>query len=115
MRATAAIVLAFGLASAAAQPSAPWPKDVAQYLERRASCDHWRGEPAYDEHRRAQIQWAMCQSCSGSDAGLARLKRKYSSDARVMARLDRFEPEIEAGSDEERRGACEQVKKPNSR
>ena len=115
MRATAAIVLAFGLASAAPQPSAPWPKDVAQYLERREMCDHWRGEPAYDDDRRAQIRWGMCQSCPGSDAGLARLKRKYSSDAQVMAKLDELEPDIEAGSDAERSAACKNVKKPSSR
>mgnify|MGYP000517611529 CR=1 FL=1 len=85
-RLTAAVFLStLMLVSASAQTSLP--ADVARYLERRESCDHWRGEDGYDAERQAYIKWATCQSCPGSDAGLATLKRKYAENPRVLAAL----------------------------
>lgn len=110
-RLTAAVLLStLMLVSASAQTSLP--ADVARYLERRGSCDHWRGEDGYDAERQAYIKWATCQSCPGSDAGLATLKRKYAENPRVLAALAELEPMIEAPTAAERRAACRGVRKP---
>lgn len=87
------------------------PDDVARYLERRELCDHWRGEEGYDADRQAEIQWGLCQSCPGSDAGLARLKGKYRADKGILDRLADFEPTIEAGTAKERKAMCRNVPK----
>jgi hypothetical protein len=41
------------LSSAAAQDL---PPDVKAYAERRAGCNYWPSEPAYDKTRKAEIQ-----------------------------------------------------------
>lgn len=100
---------------ASAQAADPLPDDVARYVERREACDHWRGEDGYDAGRAAEILWAVCQSCPGSDDGLARLKKKYSANQAVQRRLADFEPNIEPGSKKERREACRNVPKERPR
>ena len=87
------------------------PNDVLKYTERRDSCDHWRGEAGYDEERKAEIDWAACQSCPGSDSGLARLKAKYKSNAAVMARLADYELRIEPLDARARAKICKGVPK----
>src|SRR6266403_1776927 len=71
------------------------PTEVSAFLERRESCDHWRGERGYDEERQADIDWALCRACPGTDAQLARLKKKYAANKAVMQKLSEFEPNIE--------------------
>ena len=71
------------------------PKDVSSFLQLRESCDHWRGEYGYDEERQADINWSICQACPGTDAKLAKLKRKYKSQENIIAKLNELESEIE--------------------
>lgn len=106
--ATLALVL---LTSASVHAAGPLPEDVARYVERREACDHWRGEDGYDADRKAEILWAVCQSCPGSDAGLARLKKKYSANQDVQKRLADFEPNIEALNKKQRRETCRNAPK----
>lgn len=88
------------------------PKDVSAFLERRESCDHWRGEEGYDAERQADIDWSICQSCTGSDAKLASLKKKYWSNSEVMARLKDFEVKIEPDDKAAAKVLCSATRKP---
>lgn len=107
MNLTACSALALALlTSASTHAAGPLPEDVARYIERREACDHWRGEEAYDAEREAEILRGICQSCPGSDAGLARLKKKHGADKAVQKRLAEFEPNIELRDDKEFREIC---------
>lgn len=88
------------------------PKDVSSFLELRESCDHWRGEYGYDEERQADINWSICQSCPGTDAKLAKLKRKYSEQAKILAKLNELEPEVEPKDKTAARLFCKKTRKP---
>lgn len=107
MNLTACSALALALlTSASAHAAGTLPEDVARYIDRREACDHWRGEDGYDAEREAEILRGICQSCPGSDAGLARLKKKYTANQDVQKRLAEFEPNIEPGDDKEFREIC---------
>jgi hypothetical protein len=82
------------------------PRDVARYIERRDVCEHWRGEDGYDKERQAQINFGQCQSCPGSDAGLAKLKAKYKNNPAVVSRLKNYEVRIEGNAPEEQATFC---------
>lgn len=71
------------------------PKDVATFVEERESCDHWRGEPGFDKERQAEIDRSICDACTGTDAKLAALKKKYRASKTVTAKLGEFASAIE--------------------
>lgn len=75
----------------------PGSPDLGTFLQRRAACDHVRGEfpDPPDVERAKEIELQVAEYCSGTDAQLAALKRQYSSDAAVSKRLAEFEPRIE--------------------
>ena len=72
--------------------------DLATFLERRATCDHLRGEipDPPDAARMREIEQQTAQVCSGTDAQLAALKKRYRDDPVVSRQLADFEPQIEA-------------------
>ena len=72
--------------------------DLAAFLERRADCDHWRGEvpDPPDPDRMREIEQQTAQTCKGTDAQLAALKIRYRDDPVVSKQLAEFEPKIEA-------------------
>jgi hypothetical protein len=88
------------------------PAEVKRFLELRESCDHWRGESGYDKERQADIEWSICQSCQGTDAELARLKKKYNANPKVMEALNDLDLEIEPKDKAEARRFCKQTRKP---
>ena len=94
-RATAALAALGLLCACAAEPATP---DLATFLERRAACDHFRGEipdpPA--EERMREVQQKQTEYCTGTDAQLALLKKRYRDDPAVMKQLAEFEPQVEA-------------------
>jgi|SRR5471032_3170745 len=90
------------------------PKDVTSFLEERESCDHWRGEEGYDNERRAEIDWSICQSCPGTDLKLASLKKKYRADKATMDKLAELETQIEPVDKAATRRFCRSLKKPTS-
>ncbi len=92
--------------------SADHPVEVEKFLELRESCDHWRGESGYDKERQADIDWSICQSCQGTDTELARLKKKYSANAKVMDALHVFEPKIEPNNKAAAKRLCKTTRKP---
>jgi hypothetical protein len=85
------------LALVAACAALPAP-DLATFLERRAACDHFRGEvpDPPDAERMREIEQQMTATCTGTDLQLAQLKRRYRDDPAVTKQLAAFEPQIEA-------------------
>lgn len=90
------------------------PNEVSTFLQKRESCDHWRGEEGYDKERRAEINWSICQSCAGTDSELAQLKKKYGADKASIDKLGELEPKIEPDDKEATRRFCSSIKKPKS-
>ena len=93
-RATTALAALGLLCACAAAPATP---DLAGFLERRAACDHFRGEvpDPPDAARMREIEQQTAQYCTGTDAQLALLKKRYRDDPAVMKQLDELEPRIE--------------------
>ena len=92
MAALATLVL---LCACAAEPAT---SDLATFLQRRETCDHLRGEvpDPPDDERMRQIVLEQAAYCTGTDAQLAALKKRYRDDPLVTRRLAAFEPQIEA-------------------
>ncbi|MCC6595169.1 MAG: hypothetical protein IT477_01520 [Rhodanobacteraceae bacterium] len=84
-------------ATATARDAAPGllAPEVMRFIQRRDSCDHFRGEEAYDAARREFLLLRVREHCTGSDAELAALKARYKDQPAVMERLDRYESRIE--------------------
>ena len=93
-RATTALAALGLLCACAAAPATP---DLATFLDRRATCDHFRGEipDPPDAARMREIEQQMTQYCTGTDAQLALLKKRYRDNPAVMKQLDELEPRIE--------------------
>jgi hypothetical protein len=87
------------------------PPDVSRYIERRQSCNHWRSEIGYDDLRAADIESSVCATCPRSDADLAKLKRRYASNAVILRSLAESEPQIEPATRKERSAICTRIKK----
>ncbi len=87
--------------SPAATPTAqvattsPLPADVVAFKSRRDSCDHFRGEEAGDDARAAELGRKLAQTCGGTDAALAALRKRHAGDAAVIAALADYEDEVE--------------------
>lgn len=73
----------------------PLPPPVVRFLERRAVCDNWRFEPQISPERTATVSETLCRYCAGTDAELARLKRQYAQEPRLVAELRPIEEGIE--------------------
>jgi hypothetical protein len=57
------------------------PGEVRQFIERRESCDHFRGEvpDPSSKPRMKDVNREIRRLCIGTDKKLARLKQKYSA------------------------------------
>lgn len=91
----------------------PLPKDVQRLLADREACDHWRGEEPYDAERKAAIDWAVCHACTGTDARLAALKKKYHSSAVVMEKLNAQFEKVEPDDKAATLQFCKSTRKPS--
>ena len=94
-RANAALLAALVTLAACATDATP---DLAAFLDRRATCDHLRGEipDPPDPARMHEIEQQTAQYCGGTDAQLAALKKRYRDDPVVSKQLAGFEPRVEA-------------------
>ena len=94
-RVTAAFATLVLLCACAAEPATP---DLATFLQHREICDHLRGEvpDPPDEARMRQIVLEQTAYCTGTDAQLASLKKRYRDDPAIAKQLAEFEPRIEA-------------------
>ena len=61
----------------------------------RDGCDHFRGEEPHDAERRAYIAESVAELCTGTDARLAMLRRRYAADPSVIAALKGYEDRVE--------------------
>ncbi len=93
-----ALALLVTLGACAVPPAAQATPDLATFLERRAVCDHWRGEvpDPPDPQRMQEVEQQTGQWCKGTDAQLAQLKKRYRDDPVVSKQLAEFEPQVEA-------------------
>jgi hypothetical protein len=89
------LIAALATLAACATESTP---DLAAFLERRAECDHWRGEvpDPPDPERMREVEQQTAQTCKGTDADLAALKKRYRDDPVVSKQLAAFEPQVES-------------------
>lgn len=80
---------------APAEAKATLPADVLAFRARRNACDHFRGEEAADAARAAFLEKRLARTCTGTDAALASLKRRYVDRPDVMTVLSHYEERIE--------------------
>lgn len=78
-----------------AADGAVFPAEVTAFMVDRDGCDHFRGEEPYDAERRAYLEQSIVELCTGSDAKLAGLRRRYAADKDVIAALGGYEERIE--------------------
>jgi len=77
----AAALLAF-LSSAMAQDI---PPDLKAYAQRRAGCNYWPSEPAYDKTRKAEIQHRVRElRCETLDREEAKLNARYRGQPALL-------------------------------
>ncbi len=73
----------------------PFPQEVTSFMVDRDSCDHFREEEPYDRERRVFLTESIAELCTGTDAKLAMLRRRYAGDRAVIAALHGYEDRIE--------------------
>lgn len=74
----------------------PFPQEVTAFMVDRDGCDHFRAELPYDAERRAYIAESVAELCTGTDARLAMLRRRYANDPSVIAALRTYDDRIES-------------------
>jgi hypothetical protein len=66
------------------------PVEIHDFIDRRANCNHWAGEEAFDDARAAEIRAAVSRlRCMGVDDDEAALKRRYAHSPEVIKALDK--------------------------
>jgi len=78
--------------------SAKIAKEARPFIIKRQGCDHFRGEPGYDEERRKFLAAQIKKLCAGTDAELKRLRAKYANQPDTLNALADFEDCIEYDS-----------------
>lgn len=95
---TLALILMFAGPSLAQES---YPTEVAEYIEKREICKHFRLEPwpegssNEEKERRAFLAAQSERYCKGSDQAIRELKKKYKNNKRVTERLETYEESIE--------------------
>ena len=75
------------------------PPDVAQFVDQRRICDHFREEPYDgDRARRAFVAKQLNRYCAGTDTALSALKRRYFRNRSVLQALEPLDSCVEAKS-----------------
>ncbi|KTC35784.1 MAG: SH3 domain-containing protein [Pseudomonas sp.] len=67
--------------------SAQLPADATALLQRYEECQHFAGEEPYDAERRAELEKAVKDTCTGLDRQLAKLRQQYKDDPDVLQAL----------------------------
>jgi len=70
-------------------------QDLRDFVARRRQCDHFRGEEAGTPKRQAELDAKLKEFCSGTDAQLTALKKKYRDDKAASKTLAGFDANIE--------------------
>ncbi len=95
MKVHAVILLILSGAALASPVTELLPSDIAAFVEERDLCDHFRGEEPYDEERRQFLEKNIVELCTGTDARLSSLKKKYHGNQSVLTLLAEYEVDIE--------------------
>jgi len=65
------------------------PREIGDFLERRAECEHWAGEEPYDKARGREIARAETElRCDKVDVDEAGLRRRHRGQPAVLKLLD---------------------------
>lgn len=91
-----AVGLVLTLLALSLRAQAQLPQEVSRFIDRRDTCDHFRGEEPYDAERRAFIEKSLKRFCRGTDRRLAALRLKYEANAAVMEKLRTYESKVES-------------------
>ncbi|MFC6299919.1 SH3 domain-containing protein [Pseudomonas sp. CCM 7893] len=67
------------------------PADVSTFVKRHEECVHFAGEEPYDAERRAFLEKAMNQACTGHDRQLSDLRERYKDNPEARQALDPLE------------------------
>lgn len=73
-------------------------QEARSFIILRQGCDHFRGEPGYDEERQKIINEQVEKLCAGTDEQLAQLRSRYADSPETIKALADFEDCIEYGS-----------------
>ena len=84
-----------GASASAATSSGGDRQDLRAFVARRQQCDHFRGEEGSTPKRQAEIDAALTKFCTGTDAELKALKKKYRADKAASKTLAGFDANIE--------------------
>ena len=80
---------------AASTPNVTPNQDLRDFIARRQQCDHFRGEEASTPKRQAELDAKLKEFCTGTDAQLSALKKKYRDDKAASKTLADFDANIE--------------------
>ena len=77
------------IAALLAFPSLAWaqdlPADIRAYSDRRAGCNYWPSEPAYDKTRKAEIQRNIRRlQCDTNDREEIKLNLRYRNQPTLL-------------------------------
>ncbi|MDP4567846.1 SH3 domain-containing protein [Pseudomonas sp. LPH60] len=64
------------------------PAEVTAFIQRHEDCQHFAGEEAYDEERRAELEKAINDVCIGHDRQLATLRGQYKDNPEALQALE---------------------------
>lgn len=70
-------------------------QSARSFIIKRQGCDHFRGEPPFDEQRKQFLIAQIKELCTGTDAKLQRLRAKYANQPETMKALSEFEDCVE--------------------
>ena len=68
------------------------PASVQHFIVRWQDCQHWLGEPGWDDARRREIERAVADICQGIDLYGRDLRRLHAGHPEVLVRLRDYEP-----------------------
>jgi len=89
------VLLLFPFCLTANETKTHIPEDVSNFVEQRDGCDHFRGEPPYNEERRKFLYLKVTELCLGIDEQLNLLKIKYEKNREVINFLIKHDVETE--------------------
>lgn len=81
--------------ASAAQQTKTNADALSNFIEKRGGCDHFRGEYPYDEERQKFLEEKIKELCTGTDSQLSDLKKQNATDPIAMAKLNKYEAQIE--------------------
>lgn len=73
-------------------------QEARDFIIQRQACDHFRGEPGFDEQRQKLLNERVEELCTGTDKQLAKLRSRHADSPETIKALADFEDCIEYDS-----------------